>query len=121
MGPGGESGQASIEFVAGVPVLLIAGAISLQLLLAGYTQSLADGASQAGAAAAAMGSDPREATLKALPEWARGRSRVRAGSEGRVMVRIATPAAVPAVSRMLTVESSAWAKPDPRPGRGRSG
>ena len=107
----GQQGQASIELIAGVPVLLMAGAIALQLLLAGYSLSLADGASEAGAAAAAAGTDPKEASRNALPLWARGRSRVEV-SGGRVEVRIATPAAVPAVSRLLEVESSAWARPD---------
>lgn len=111
-GLSGERGQASIELVAGIPVLLMAGGIALQLLLAGYSLSLADGASEAGAAAAATGSDPRSASREALPAWARGRSRVRVEG-GRVVVEIATPAAVPAVSRLLKVESSAWAKPDP--------
>ena len=107
-----ERGQASIELVAGVPVLIMAGAIALQLLLAGYALSLADGASEAGAAAAAAGSDPRAASREALPGWARSRSRVGVAG-GRVVVRIATPAALPAVSRLLEVESSAWARPDP--------
>jgi hypothetical protein len=107
----GQQGQASIELIAGVPVLLMAGAIALQLLLAGYSLSLADGASEAGAAAAAAGKDPKEASHNALPSWALGRSRVEV-SGGRVEVRIAPPAAVPAVSRLLAVESSAWARPD---------
>ncbi len=109
--PLAEQGQASIELIAGIPVLLMAGAIAFQLLLAGYALSLADGASEAGAVAAAAGSDPRHASREALPDWARARSQVEV-SGGRVQVSIATPAAVPAVSRLLEVESSAWAKPD---------
>lgn len=109
-----QRGQASIELIAGLPVLLMAGAIALQLLLAGYSLSLADGASEAGAAAAAAGSNPRVASRDALPGWARSRSRVVVDG-GRVAVSIATPAAMPAISRLLQVESSAWAKPDPEP------
>ena len=114
----GQRGQASIELIAGLPVLLMAGSIALHLLLAGYSLSLADGASEAGAAAAAAGSDPRAASREALPGWARGRSRVEVDG-GRVAVSIATPAAMPAISRLLQVESSAWAKPDPEPAGGR--
>lgn len=115
--PSTQHGQASIELIAGIPVLLTAGAISLQLLLAGYSLSLADGASEAGAAAAVAGADARQASRQALPGWARDRSRVEVRG-GRVQVRIATPAAVPAVSRLLEVESSAWARPDRSPTKG---
>lgn len=107
-----ESGQASIELIAGIPVLLIAGATALQLLVAGYSLSVADGASQAGAAAAAIGLDPGRAAREALPGWARTRTRV-VSSGGRVRVEINPPIAVPAVAGLLEVESSAWALPDP--------
>lgn len=115
-----ESGQSSIELIAGIPVLLIAGATALQLLVAGYSLSVADGASQAGAAAAAVGLDPRKAAREALPGWARARTRV-ASSSGRVRVWITPPAAVPAVAGLLEVESSAWALPDPEPVSGTGG
>jgi hypothetical protein len=37
---GKESGQATIEAVAAIPLLLLAGAIALQLLATGYALSL---------------------------------------------------------------------------------
>ena len=46
-----ERGQASVELVAAVPALLLAALIALQLLLAGYALTLADGAAEAGALA----------------------------------------------------------------------
>ena len=51
----GERGQASIEVLAGIPALLLAGLIALQLLAAGYSLTLADGAAEAGAMAIAAG------------------------------------------------------------------
>ena len=109
-----DRGQASIELIAGIPVLLLCGAVGMQLLLAGYTLSLADGASEAGAAAAAIGSSPRIAARKFLPEWARSRARIETKG-GRVSVSITPPAAVSSLARGLEVESRAWALPDPSP------
>ena len=42
------SAQASIELLAGLPALLLAAALALQLLLVGYSLSIADGAAEAG-------------------------------------------------------------------------
>jgi len=109
-----RSGQASIELIAGLPVLLMAGGLALQLLLVGYSVSLADGASQAGAVAAASGVDPVQASREALPSWAEGRAKVEIRGE-RVEVRIQPPTAVPGIGRWLEVRSSAWAVPDPAP------
>jgi len=107
-------GQASIELIAGLPVLLMAGGLALQLLLVGYSVSLADGASQAGAVAAASGVDPVQASRENLPPWARSRAKVEMRGE-RVEVRLQPPTAVPGIARWLEVRSSAWAVPDPSP------
>lgn len=109
-----RNGQASIELIAGLPVLLLAGGVALQLLLVGYSVSLVDGASQAGAAAAASGVDPLQASREALPRWAQGRAEVEMRGE-RVEVRLEPPTAVPGLARWLEVRSSAWALPDPSP------
>ena len=50
-----ERGQATVEAIAALPALLLAGLISLQLLAAGYTLTLADGAAESGALALAAG------------------------------------------------------------------
>ena len=50
-----ERGQATVEAVAALPALLLAGLISLQLLAAGYSLTLADGAAESGALALAAG------------------------------------------------------------------
>ena len=98
-----------MEVLAGVPLLLLAALACLQMLAAGYSLNLADGAAEAGAIALATGGDPGEAVEAALPGWAG--DRVRVDSEGgRVTVRLRPPAVVPAVSRALEVSSSAWVR-----------
>jgi uncharacterized protein (UPF0333 family) len=102
-------GQASVELLAALPALLLAAVIAVQLLLAGYSLSIADGAAEAGALAGAAGRDAREAARDALPGWARGRSRVSADG-GRVRVELRPLAPLAAVARALTVSSEAWSR-----------
>ena len=106
----GQRGQASLELLAGVPALLLAGLVALQLLATAYTLHLADGAAEAGALALAAGAPPTPAARAALPDWAAGRVRVTA-TGGRVAVAVRPPAPLPGISEALEVESSAWARP----------
>jgi hypothetical protein len=110
------SGQASVELLAALPALAIAAALAIQLLLVGYSLTIADGAAEAGALAGAAGRDAREAARDALPGWARGRAQVSAG-EGRVRVEIRPPAALPALAEALTISSEAWSRPPRVAGR----
>ena len=109
MAPLAERGQASLELLAGLPALALAGLVALQLLLTGYSLSLADGAAEAGALAEAAGNDPERAAREALPAWARGRATVSAES-GRVIVQLRPPAPLPALAERLEVSSEAWAR-----------
>jgi hypothetical protein len=95
--------------VAAVPALLLAGLIALQLLAAGYTLTLADGAAEAGAMALAAGRPATPAVREALPGWAR--NRVDLGIEGgRLTVRVRPPSPLAAVARHLEVSSSTWVR-----------
>jgi hypothetical protein len=105
-----RSGQASVELVAAIPALVLAAAVALQLLLVGYSVTIADGAAEAGALAGAAGGDARAAARKALPSWARDRSHVSTGSGG-VTVELTPPAPFPALARALAVTSEAWSRP----------
>ena|ERR1700752_2541230 len=107
-------GQASVELLAGIPALLLAGLIALQLLAAGYALTLADGAVEAGAMALAAGRPARPAVREALPGWARHRVEV-AVDGGELTVRLRPPSPVGEIARRLEVNSSAWVK---RPRRG---
>ena len=106
-----ESGQAQLELIAGLPLLALAAIVALQLLAVGYAQSLADGAAEAGALAAADGRDPAIAARDGLPGWARGRVDVNVDG-GRIEVELDPPAIVPGLGGGLGVSSDAWAKPD---------
>jgi hypothetical protein len=107
-------GQASVELVAALPALALAAALALQLLLVGYSMTIADGAAEAGALAGAAGRDAKRAAVEALPGWARERSHVSADG-GRVKVDLRPPAPFTAIARALTVSSEAWSR-SPRGG-----
>jgi hypothetical protein len=109
-------GQASVELLAALPALALAAALALQLLLVGYSLTIADGAAEAGALAGAAGRDAREAARDALPGWARGRSEVNA-ADGRVRVEVRPPAPLHVLSDALTVSSEAWSRPPSGAGR----
>ena len=109
-------GQASVELLAALPALVLAAALALQLLLVGYSLTIADGAAEAGALASVSGRDGRSAAREALPGWARGRSRVSAEG-GSVRVELRPPAPLAAVADALTVSSEAWSRPPKRSGR----
>jgi hypothetical protein len=104
-----DRGQASIELLAGLPILLLAALICLQLLATGYALTLADGAAEAGAIAMASGTEARGAVEEALPGWAASRVDVEQ-SGGRVTVRLRPPAALEPLARALEVSSSAWVR-----------
>jgi hypothetical protein len=104
-----ERGQATVELVAALPALLLAGLVALQLLAAGYAMTLADGAAEAGALALASGGSATEAAREALPGWAEDDVSVSVeGSE--VSVRLRPPSPIPALAERLAISSSAGAR-----------
>ncbi len=105
-----EVGQSTVELVAGLPALLLAGLIALQLLVAGYALVLADGAAEAGALALASGEPAREAVRAALPGWAEDEIGLSV-SGGRVTVSLRPPSPLPGIAERLAVTSSAFARP----------
>jgi hypothetical protein len=104
-----ERGQATVELVAAIPLLLVAAFVALQLLAAGYAMTLADGAAEAGALALASGGSPADAAREALPGWADDDVSV-AVLGGTVSVRLRPPSPIPALSERLTISSSAHAR-----------
>jgi hypothetical protein len=105
-----ERGQATVELLAAIPLLLLAGAIALQLLLAGYALTLADGAAEAGALALAGGRPAKSAAEGSLPAWAEDKAEI-AVRGGEVTVRLAPPSLLAAIGDHLTVTSSSFARP----------
>jgi hypothetical protein len=93
MGVHGQRGQASIELVAILPVVLLVGAIAWQLALAGHAAWLTAQAARAGARAEVVGRDGEAAARSALPRsLERGLEveRLRGGGV-RVSVRVPSP------------------------------
>lgn len=105
-----ERGQASVELVASLPALLLAGLVALQLLATGYALTLADGAAEAGALALATGRPAQSAARDALPGWAREDVDV-AVAGGRVSVTLRPPSPLTAVADGLAVTTTAVARP----------
>jgi len=106
----GESGQATVESVAGIAALMLAGLLCFQLLATGYTATIADGAAAAGAVALIRGEPVEPAVRKALPGWARERITVtRTGTT--VRVRLRPPALFPSIAESLAVTAQAGGRP----------
>jgi hypothetical protein len=107
--PVAERGQASLELIAGVVLLLAVGLACLQLLATGYATSLADGAVESGAVALAAGRPAEPAVRAALPGWASDRVEVeRVG--GRVTVRLRPPSPFAGLGKALEVSSAVWVR-----------
>lgn len=101
-----ERGQALVEMVAGVPLVLLMAMVVLQLLAAGHAAVLAGSAAEAGALARAGGGDVRAAVERALPGRSRGKARIEARG-GVVTVRVEPRSLLPAVGRRLAVAREA--------------
>src|SRR3954467_13048890 len=97
-----ERGQATVELVAALPVLVLAALVALQLLAAGYSMTLADGAAEAGALALASGGSATEAARGAVPGWAEDDVSVSVRG-GRVTVRLSPPSPVSSLADRLAV------------------
>jgi hypothetical protein len=107
---GEQRGQASVELVAALPVLLLAALVALQLLAAGYAMTLADGAAEAGALALASGGSAAAAARAALPGWAEDNVAISVRG-GTVTVRLSPPSPLRSLADRLAVSSSASARP----------
>jgi hypothetical protein len=107
--PSAQRGQASVELLAVLPLLVALGLAALQLLAVGYAGILAGNAAEAGALALAGGSGPADARAgarTALPGWSRARTRVRVEG-GRVTVRLRPPSLLQVLAERLEVTADA--------------
>jgi hypothetical protein len=101
-----ERGQASVELLGALPVVLLVGAVLLQLLAVGYAATLAGAAAEAGALAVAGGGSAREAARAAVPGWSRAGMTVRS-SRGRVAVALRPPSPLRFVRGALELRATA--------------
>jgi hypothetical protein len=86
-----QSGQASVEFVAVLPLALLVGLVAWQLALAGHAAWLCAQAARAGARAELIGSDPRTAARSTLPRNLERGLRVERRRGGAVRVSVGIP------------------------------
>lgn len=86
-----ESGQAAIETVAMVPLVLLAAAVAWQLVLTGHTLWLTAHAARAAARAELVGKSPERAARSALPRSHEQGLSVRRVEGGGVRVRLRLP------------------------------
>ena len=111
----GEHGQASVELVAFLPLLVTVALAVAQVLAAGAARELAGHAAEAGAVALGRGDDARAAARASLPGWSRSRLRVDVDGR-RVEVRVEPLPFVPPLASLLTAEVAADAGPKPPDG-----
>lgn len=105
-----EAGQASVELLGSVPLVLAIALALAQVALAGAVATAAGHGAQAGAMAVLQGGDPEAAARAALPGWSRGRVDV-AVSGRRVRVRVHPRAILPPLAGALSTTATADAGP----------
>jgi hypothetical protein len=103
----GDRGQALVELLAGLPLVVALGLVLLQLLASGYAAVLAGSAAEAGAIAlAGGGGGARAAAARSLPDWSRRRAVVEVRDDF-VRVRLRPPSPIDAVAERLEVVATA--------------
>lgn len=103
-------GQAAVELIAVLPLVVAVALAILQALAAGVAAELADHAAQSGAVALAEGRDAAAAARAAVPGWSRDRIAVTVRG-GRVRVRLTPPSLLPGVAGLLAAHATADAGP----------
>jgi hypothetical protein len=101
-----QRGQASVELLGMLPLLVAFPLVVLQLLAVGYASVLAGSAAEAGALALAAGADPKAGVREALPGWSRAGSSVDVVA-GEVRVRLKPPSLLKGLSERLEVTANA--------------
>ena len=86
-----ERGQASVELIGVLPLVLLAALVAWQLALAGQALWLTAHAARVAARAEAVGRDPRAAARSALPRRLEGGLKVRRRASGGVEVTLRVP------------------------------
>jgi hypothetical protein len=96
-----------------LPLLLLAGLVAWQLLLAGHSLWLCAAAARAAARAELVGRSPESAARSALPESLRGDLSVERAPGGGVRVSVRVPAVLQAWTTPVRVSARASLGRDP--------
>ena len=99
-------GQATLELLGLLPVVVVIGLVLMQLLAVGYSAVLAGAAAESGALALASGGSAAEGVRDALPGWSRARARISVRG-GRVRVGLRPPSPLRTLARRLEVRADA--------------
>lgn len=102
-----ERGQASVELLGAVPLVLLVGAVVWQIVLAGHTAWLCANAARVAARAEAVGRDGPAAARSALPKSMRRGLRVEDVEGGAVRVHVRVPLLVRAWRSPVSVAATA--------------
>ena len=106
-GARGQRGQASVELVAAIPVLLVVTLLVAQLAVAGYALWSAGAASRAGARAAYVNRDAIGAARRSLPSPLREGATIKDEDEDGVSVQVRAPSLVPGMPAVPVTARSA--------------
>jgi type II secretory pathway component PulK len=102
-----EAGQASVELVAVLPLVMLAGLVAWQLLLAGHSLWLCANAARAAARADTVGRSAESAARSALPEALERDLSVDRLREGGVRVSVRVPAVLQSFGTPVRVSARA--------------
>jgi hypothetical protein len=89
-----QEGQATVEFVALLPLLALLAALAWQAVVAGHAAWMASIAARDAARARALGADPATAARRALPASLRRGLKVDRDGDDGVRVRVVVPVLV---------------------------
>ena len=109
--PRAQDGQASVEFLALLPVLALVALLAWQAAVAGQAVWLAATAAREAARAHALGQDPTAAARRVLPRALRPGLRVARDDDGGVRVRVAVPVVAGGGARLGSVAARARMEP----------
>jgi Flp pilus assembly protein TadG len=109
-----SAGQATVELVGLLPLLVAVGFGVFSALAAAKAEELASSAAEAGAIALLQEHDAEEAARSALPGWSRREAHIRVDGR-RVTVRVQPRGPVGAINDRLTASVTADAGPEARP------
>src|SRR3954454_6195215 len=101
-----SAGQASVEFVALLPVLVLVALLAWQAVVAGQAIWLSGSAARGAARAVALGDEPTAAARASLPRPVAARARASSRADGAVSVSRAVPSVV-GHARLGTVHARA--------------
>jgi hypothetical protein len=106
--PTGQTGQATVELVAMIPLLFVVVLAAAQLMMAGAAGQYAGHAAEAAAVAVLEGGDPVAAARASVPDWSRADVDVSVHGE-RVRVAVRPRPLVPPLAKLLTTHAEARA------------